>query len=159
MTLRRLLVAGSLAAIALAGTPATADEADFVTYNDGTTGAVVATTAARNSGSGEHLGRFVSAHCTFRVDTTTGNDVLMTVTGHSQAHGTPRATTAEVQCVIRNRFGATVFDMTRAESGPIGPLVGTTIIRNDGPYTVCARGDAKWDDGDDHFIVMTCVTP
>lgn len=110
--------------------------------------------------------RAANGQCAFRVDTTDGNNVLLTVRGTGTASGRPRAVATEIQCRVLNEAGDVVFDLTRAEVGSVAPLAGGVIIRNDGPYTVCARADAKFDDGEDvswpypdDFVTMACDTP
>lgn len=109
--------------------------------------------------------RDVNGTCAFRVATTEGNDVLLTVRGVGTASGAPRPVATEIQCRIINEAGQVVFDLTRAESGAVAAQAGAVIIRNDGPYTVCSRAEAKFDDGEDIYwpsnntAVMACFIP
>lgn len=135
---------------------------------DGTAGGIVGV-AHTLDGRGERVGsKAVSPNCHFRVDSVvTGNpnDVLLTVYGYATSTVSSdgastlsvRPVATEIQCAVFTEAGVKVFDMTRAESGALVPLASQVTIRNDGPYDVCMRADAKYENGDDIEYGWRCV--
>lgn len=130
-------------AAAVAPNTTTQPPTGSVLLSQGTIGGATLPSIATGQGDAGNDPRSTHAACTFRVDSTTGNNVVVTLAGTAEAYGDVAAST-EMHCYLKDSTGYKVahFDIALGTNVAAGADVETAVNR--GPFTVCARSSVVY---------------
>lgn len=108
----------------------------------------------------------VAVKCSFTIAmaATSPNDVTISLTATANAGGGTAAST-DVYCYVTNNFGFTVASVAQSAAGATVTATATATVRNNGPFSTCARGEAKFTNTTVTYwpgptnLFYRCITP
>jgi hypothetical protein len=147
----RTMAAAAMLFAAAGMLPAAAEPDTHEGYNTGDDGIVAMVYNAITATDTPNPNGSVEAHCEYHQQTfPNSNDVILVVEGHAHVlpHGTNRAVSTSVRCLLRNIFNNDVaFDGRGAIEGSNGLWVPPkTKAYNAASYEVCGAVEVTWSD-------------